>query len=705
MKKIAAFSLLLCLLLVVVTSCAAIKFDISFVVEGSVVDKVSTSGNEVISLPEDPVKEGYVFRGWYWDEGIWQQPFTANSLLDAPLTKNMKVYAYFVENGFTGETGDTITLNFNTMGANSIDTQTLTRGTVPTEPTIPTLEGYYFCGWYYYPDWQTAFDFSQPLTTSTTIYAKWAQVGSTALAVNDFEDMVKVEQNTSFYDIYREETTGRYFIVYKLGTMRNVIVGRVTSQALHNSGGTTLSWEKSYGWEESITQSIENTLSVGVTTSIEAETGVEVYGVSSSITVGLSTTVEASTAVGFSKTRSIMAAAAQGGSQSLDGFERGRYYDMFVVANQNVYQYFVYSADGVYEGTAVTAAEISSGRMVLSSETPMFDYENIPTIDPLERPDFSLVFAEGQGTVTSPFYIDSPQQLFAVTFCPDANYKLGTDIDLSIFKKWTSIGASINASFSGSFDGCGKTIKNLKLSYTGTSFNSTKIYGLFGYVSGEIKNLNLDNIVYSVSSNHDGDGWIYAGALAAYSSGTISNVNATNCALTVHRDKSSNGIIGGCVSGTVQNCEVSSGYIFSNGDGGLILGTARGAYVASNKVSNSQLNYYAALENRSNGGIVGYMESSTISGCNVSGTKFILAGSDGAMHSSNIFSSHHYCKLRPSMGYIIGTSVSSIINADTHIQSSNSIELKSDSSYVGNTSKNESMYWFREFGGKVGTSR
>jgi hypothetical protein len=56
---------------------------------------INTNGQEVIKMPEDPQKAGYEFRGWYWDEGTWQQPFTANSLLDAPLSSNMRVYAYF----------------------------------------------------------------------------------------------------------------------------------------------------------------------------------------------------------------------------------------------------------------------------------------------------------------------------------------------------------------------------------------------------------------------------------------------------------------------------------------------------------------------------------------------------------------------------------------------------------------------------------
>ena len=70
-----------------------VEFKVDFMVDGSVYASVSTSGDEVIKMPNDPEKSGYVFDGWYWDEGTWQKPFTANSLLNEPLSSNMSVYA------------------------------------------------------------------------------------------------------------------------------------------------------------------------------------------------------------------------------------------------------------------------------------------------------------------------------------------------------------------------------------------------------------------------------------------------------------------------------------------------------------------------------------------------------------------------------------------------------------------------------------
>ena len=73
-----------------------VEFNVNFIVDGEVYATVGTSGEETIKIPENPTKDGYIFDGWYWDNGTWQKPFTANSLLDAPLSENISVYAKWV---------------------------------------------------------------------------------------------------------------------------------------------------------------------------------------------------------------------------------------------------------------------------------------------------------------------------------------------------------------------------------------------------------------------------------------------------------------------------------------------------------------------------------------------------------------------------------------------------------------------------------
>ena len=78
--------------LFVFSACKKVEFKVNFVVDGAVYATLNTNGNETVKMPKNPTKTEYEFDGWYWDKDTWQTPFTANSLLDAPLSSDMNVY-------------------------------------------------------------------------------------------------------------------------------------------------------------------------------------------------------------------------------------------------------------------------------------------------------------------------------------------------------------------------------------------------------------------------------------------------------------------------------------------------------------------------------------------------------------------------------------------------------------------------------------
>ena len=98
MKKLIIPFLLIALCFVMIGCNQTVKFDVNFIVDGEIYRTVGTSGNETIMIPENPTKDGYTFDGWYWDDGEWQKPFTANSLLEVPLSSDMNVYAKWLDN-------------------------------------------------------------------------------------------------------------------------------------------------------------------------------------------------------------------------------------------------------------------------------------------------------------------------------------------------------------------------------------------------------------------------------------------------------------------------------------------------------------------------------------------------------------------------------------------------------------------------------
>lgn len=167
---------------------------------------------------------------------------------------------------------------------------------------------------------------------------------------------------------------------------------------------------------------------------------------------------------------------------------------------------------------------------------------------------------------------------------------LTSDIDLA-GKPWTPAGnvASYpSITFSGTFDGNGHTIYNLNANASGTTYATA---GLFGSLTGKVKNLNL--VGGKVNSTH------YAGAICGYSS---SNVGME---------------ISGC---TVEDFTIVSVPEMFNGeyDNGDKVGGIVGYMDGGDKVSDCVVRNTTVKGYRDIGGVAGYCNNGgPISGCTV----------------------------------------------------------------------------------------
>ncbi|MFA5561691.1 MAG: InlB B-repeat-containing protein [Eubacteriales bacterium] len=100
LKKIVVMVALICVAILAFAGCdgnTETGIKVSFLVDGEQYSTATFSGTVV--APTDPQKEGYVFKGWFFDYGTWEKPLTYQSLLDQPIagTDGIKVYAQFVE--------------------------------------------------------------------------------------------------------------------------------------------------------------------------------------------------------------------------------------------------------------------------------------------------------------------------------------------------------------------------------------------------------------------------------------------------------------------------------------------------------------------------------------------------------------------------------------------------------------------------------
>ena len=141
------------------------EYDITFVVDGAFYASVTTTGNEAITLPAAPTKDGYTFDGWFFADGT---EFTADYLIQNPITDNVIVEAVFTEIVIPDKE---YTVDFKVDDQIYYTETVKENGTVtlPADPTAPV--GKTFAGWIYADG--TAFDVTAPITANTTVYAKF----------------------------------------------------------------------------------------------------------------------------------------------------------------------------------------------------------------------------------------------------------------------------------------------------------------------------------------------------------------------------------------------------------------------------------------------------------------------------------------------------------------------------------------------------
>ena len=114
-------------------------------------------------LVPEPTKENYTFAGWY--NGNEKFDFTTVPTGDVTLTAKWTAKNYEVS--FITEHGKTPT------------SQNVKYNGTAKDPGKLSEDGYTFIGWYADKDHNTEFDFTKPIKSNTTVYAKWT--------ANDYE--------------------------------------------------------------------------------------------------------------------------------------------------------------------------------------------------------------------------------------------------------------------------------------------------------------------------------------------------------------------------------------------------------------------------------------------------------------------------------------------------------------------------------------
>ena len=220
--------------------------------------------------------------------------------------------------------------------------------------------------------------------------------------------------------------------------------------------------------------------------------------------------------------------------------------------------------------------------------------------------------ARGDGSVDKPYEISTAAELawFRDYVNNESQYVSATlteDIDLSEFchaadaatnteeLSWDPIGNG--RMYCGTFDGNGKTIRNLYI-------NSTIMFkGFFGYANGgSIKNITFDNAKVK-NTHYNGTGIL----IGAFEKCTIENIKTlANCSV---EGTYNTGGIAGTGTGNISNCENRAMVNGTNNVGGIVGNS-------SDNTISSCANYGAVTGTECNvGGMVGFFISGTIQNC------------------------------------------------------------------------------------------
>ena len=322
---------------------------------------------------------------------------------------------------------------------------------------------------------------------------------------------------------------------------------------------------------------------------------------------------------------------------------------------------YIHYADGYHysSGTSFSAPFVAGVAALLKAKSPSLTgtqlreileatVDVLPSLNGLCRTSGRLnaaralgALADGWGTQNNPFLIKTANQLINISQKPNVCYKLANDINLSTYSGWTPI-----SSFTGTLDGNGWTISNLKININASTTKT--LFGLFERNNGTIKNLTVTaNINYSsVTSGFGNNNSIYVGVIAGENSGTIDNCKvstASGASTMIYNKPTIRSKVGGITGenqGTINIC-TNNGVIYSSGDTGGIAGVNWGNIY--NGTNNGMICYTYINYNAGIGGIAGINEIFGNMGTGKN-TAMILCGNDYSNSTS----------IQPRMAHIVG---------------------------------------------------
>mgnify|MGYP000584753642 CR=1 FL=1 len=164
--------------------------------DGSPLQTYPLNEDGKINPPLSPVRDGYVFDGWYYDSTCTQAVNFSQPLQGG--AANFMLYAKWTE-----APSNVLDVTYSANGGQFADGNNVMLGQtdsngIARQPLAPTRDGYVFAGWYYHSDGTDQVDFNQPIVGGSkhvTLFAAW-----TPAKQDKTVDILYVANGGTFFD-------------------------------------------------------------------------------------------------------------------------------------------------------------------------------------------------------------------------------------------------------------------------------------------------------------------------------------------------------------------------------------------------------------------------------------------------------------------------------------------------------------------------
>ena len=142
-----------------------------------------------IAEPKGVTRDGFELDGWFTDVGLTQR-----YNFSAKLTGDLTLYAKWLP---------LRTVTFQSMGETAAE-RIVADGRTVNPPALDGPRGYAIAGWYTDPVYASVYDFTSPVTSDLTLYAKWRLLDEVSVSFDCLDGLASVSMT-----VYEGETVNR----------------------------------------------------------------------------------------------------------------------------------------------------------------------------------------------------------------------------------------------------------------------------------------------------------------------------------------------------------------------------------------------------------------------------------------------------------------------------------------------------------------